>query len=93
MTARVGGPMLGRGRLTGERFFPPSQLRGEFISRSPADPDDVLGSFPFGVEDIPESVVAASRAARPWGQESVEARVRILGAVRSELARAASELE
>lgn len=92
MSARVGGPIVGRGRLSGERFYPPADLRGELISRSPADPDDVLGHFPFGNEDIHEAVVAASRAARPWGQESVAARVRALQGLRTELARSTAEL-
>lgn len=92
MTARVGSPLPGRGRLTGERFFPPAQVRGEIESRSPADPEDLLGSFPYGVEDITEAVVAATRAARPWGQETVGARVQALSAVRAELVRAMAEL-
>ncbi len=92
MSARVGGPIAGRGRLSGERFFLPAEVRGELISRSPVDSDDVVGSFPFGVEDLQEAVVAAARAARPWGQEPVAVRVRALTALRTELARAAADL-
>lgn len=92
MSARTGGLIAGRGRLSGERFFPPTTLRGELLSRSPADPDDVLGSFPFGVEDVSEAVVIAARAARPWGQDSVAARVRALSNLRVELARSAADL-
>ncbi len=92
MSARTGGPIAGRGRLSGERFFAPATLRGELLSRSPADPDDVLGSFPYGVEDVSEAVVIAARAARPWGQDSVAARIRALSALRVELVRSANEL-
>jgi succinylglutamic semialdehyde dehydrogenase len=92
MSARVGGPIAGRGRLSGERFFAPTTIRGELLSRSPADPDDVIGSFPYGVEDVSEAVVIAARAARPWGQESVATRVRALSGLRTELVRSAGEL-
>lgn len=92
MSARVGGPIAGRGRLSGERFLLPAQVRGELVSRSPSDAEDVLGAFPYGVEDVSEAVVSASRAARPWGQESVAVRVRALASFRAELVRAAPEL-
>lgn len=92
MSARVGGLIAGRGRLCGERFFLPSELRGELVSRSPIDSEDVLGRFPFGVEDIQEAVIAAARAARPWGQETVAVRVRALTGIRTELSRAAPDL-
>lgn len=92
MSARMAGPIAGRGRLSGERFFAPSTVRGELLSRSPADPDDVVGSFPYGVEDVSEAVVIAARAARPWGQEDVATRVRALSSLRAELSRQAGEL-
>lgn len=92
MSVRVGGQVAGRGRLCGERFYLPAEPRGELVSRSPVDPAEVIGSFPFGAEDVTESVVAAARVARPWGQEELPTRMRALVGLRSELVRATAEL-
>lgn len=92
MTIRVGSHVAGRGRLSGERFYLPSQRRGELVSRSPVDPTEVIGSFPFGVEDVTEAVVAAARVARPWGQEELSTRLRTMASLRTELVRASAEL-
>ena len=84
--------IVARGRLCGERFHLPQELRGELQSRSPAEPSDVLGVFPFGTEDVPEAVVAASRAAGPWAQLELEQRLMLIDGIRPELIRCAPEL-
>ncbi len=92
MNGKSGDDIVARGRLCGERFYLPHELRGELTSLSPAAPDDVLGVFPFGVEDVPEAVVAASRAARPWSQLDLEQRLTLIDGIRPELIRCAPEL-
>ena len=92
MSVRVGSQVAGRGRLCGERFYLPAEPRGELVSRSPVDPAEVIGSFPFGAEDVTESVVAAARVARPWGQEELPTRMRALAGLRTELVRTTAEL-
>lgn len=92
MSTRPSGDFVVRGRLCGERFYLPQEPRGELQSRSPADPTDVVGVFPLGREDVPEAVVAASRAARPWAQASLEQRLLALDSIRPELIRCAPEL-
>jgi succinylglutamic semialdehyde dehydrogenase len=84
--------VAGRGRFCAGRFYQPAEPRGELISRSPAFADEVIGSFAFGKEDVSEAVVAAARAARPWGQEELATRLKVVAALRSELVRAAPEL-
>lgn len=92
MTPSAAAPVLAKGRLVGTRFFLPQSLRGELRSQSPAHPADLIGVFPFGEEDVLEVVVAAARAARPFGQEPLEQRLRLLTAFRAELARAMPDL-
>jgi succinylglutamic semialdehyde dehydrogenase len=67
MRGRRPEPIEARGRLSGGRFHLPAQAAGELTSRSPANPDDVIGAFPYAPDDVPEAVVAAVRAAREWG--------------------------
>lgn len=90
------GPLLqaitARGRLSGGRFHQPETVIGELVSRSPQDPEDVIGAFPYGAEDVDEAVVAASRAARPWGGRPVEERLDALLPVRAELQRRAPDI-
>lgn len=81
-----------RGRLSGERFHLPQAVRGELCSRSPARPDEVVGVFPYGKEDVEEAVVAAVRAARPWGQLELSARLEAMEGVRPEIIRCAQDL-
>ena len=92
MTASRGTEITPRGRLTGERFYKPQQVRGELHSVNPADPSDVLATFAYGEEDVGEAVVSASRAARPWGQLTVGQRLSALDALRPELIRCAPQL-
>ena len=92
MSGKSSGDIVARGRLCGERFYLPHEPRGELRSRSPVDPTDVLAVFPFGQEDVPEAVVAASRAARPWAQTALEQRLALLDDIRPELIRCAPEL-
>lgn len=92
MSTPSSSDIVARGRLCGERFYLPQEPRGEIVSRSPVDPADVLAVFPLGREDVPEAVVAASRAARPWAQVSLEQRLQALDSIRPELIRCAPEL-
>ncbi|MCS6911999.1 MAG: aldehyde dehydrogenase family protein [Myxococcales bacterium] len=85
-------PVPARGRLSGGRFWPPASVVGELEVRSPADPADLVGVFPFGAEDVEEAVAAAARAARPWGASAVRERVAALSRLRPELQRRAPEL-
>lgn len=92
MNLRPGTQLSARGRLSGERFYLPSEPRGELVSRSPANPTDLIGVFPYGREDVHEAVVAASRAARPWSQQSVSERLDAVQAIRPELVRVSPDL-
>lgn len=92
MSERTSSDLVARGRLCGERFYLPHEPRGELVSRSPANPDDVLSVFPFGREDVPEAVTAAARAARPWAQTELEQRLALVDGIRPELIRCAPEL-
>jgi acyl-CoA reductase-like NAD-dependent aldehyde dehydrogenase len=81
-----------RGRLCGERFHLPAEPLGELVSRSPANPADLLGVFPYGREDVHEATMAASRAARAWAHVPLEQRLLGLDGLRPELIRCGPEL-
>lgn len=81
-----------RGRLAAGRFHLPETPQGELVSRSPVDPADVVGVFPYGEQDVPDAVVAASRAARAWGARPPRERVAYLTPLRAELLRRMPEL-
>lgn len=60
--------------LAGGRFIPCRDPRGQIESRSPSDPDDVIGVFPYGVEDVAIAATAASDAAAEWTRMRLDER-------------------
>lgn len=74
------------GRFCGGRFYAPATPAGLLERRSPADPQEGSGAFPFGEEDVDEAVTAAVRAARSWGARPLVQRSAALHRLRDALA-------
>ncbi len=71
--------------LAGGKFISSGKPRGELEIRSPADPDDVIGVFPYGEDDIDTAVAAAAAATRRWGNWRLEQRSNALRSFDEEL--------
>jgi succinylglutamic semialdehyde dehydrogenase len=56
---------------------------GQIERRSPADPDDVIGAFPYAEIDVDVAVDAARRAAPGWAATPLDDRLKALRALKS----------
>jgi succinylglutamic semialdehyde dehydrogenase len=88
------GPVVSRGSFIAGRWRLPAAA-GPFRvleSRSPADPEDVVGAFPYAEADVHEAVVAASRATRAFSALGVGQRVDLLRRFAEQLVSMSDEL-
>lgn len=59
---------------------------GQIERRSPADPDDVVGVFPYAETDVDVAVDAARRAAPRWAATSLDNRIKALRTLKAQFA-------
>lgn len=84
--------LAGLGRFSAGAFHAPAAALGQLESRSPSDPSDVLGTFPYGEEDVDEAVAAAMQGSTRWRQTSLTMRINALRRLEKELATRLPEL-
>lgn len=71
----------------------PSQSGATFTRRNPADPDDVIGTFPAsGPDDVRAAVDMLDKAASDWGATSPERRASILETAAAQLESRSAQL-
>ncbi len=65
-----------------------------FLSRNPARPDDVVGTFPaHGAADVDAAVARAAEAQRAWASRPIPARADVIAAAGQVLLRDKAELD
>lgn len=70
-----------RGNYINGRFLAAAKsgdVNGEWVSRSPADHKDQLGSFQYSYHSIDEAVASARKAFDPWRKKSLNERAELL---------------
>jgi succinylglutamic semialdehyde dehydrogenase len=86
-------PRAPRGDLIDGRFVLPAPPDGAIESRSPADLDDTIGTFPWARAHVAAAVAAARRAFAPWRRASPENRADHLRAFARSVKRHRERLE
>lgn len=76
-----------KGNYIAGEFRAPSDVRGEWKTKSPADFDDALGSIRFSYADVDRSVDSARQAFPKWSALSLDERKHALKKVKEEIAK------
>ena len=80
-----------RGNFYEGQFHFPTEIQGEWVSRSPADFSDQLGKFQYSYASIDEGVRSARKAFRTWRKLGISERAHFLKKYQSALKRREGE--
>jgi succinylglutamic semialdehyde dehydrogenase len=81
-----------KGNFIEGQFKHPADANGEWVSKSPANFDDHLGSYKYSYSSIDEAVGSAQKAFRSWRKTKIADRIELLKKYQSALKKRQDEI-